>query len=344
MYRRFARLALVSLAFLPVSQALGMNIDNPFGKIETLDVGNDVAWNVDKANGSARKSAELKGTWYHLEFDNRQLVMQLSNDQAGNDPKSFTQLEVKELSIDGKSSALFQWCLNNQQRHNRFLQQGLAVKKDICKVDGGAGKFVMKLDRDTLAQLKQSSSLAVVLKPYRTPLEVSYDMADFNAMTSALNAKPASVAAAATPAAKPAVAAKKCEASAPAQYKSIKPVVYNCDDAGAKTAAESSINKQVAQEKDRQEKLAAEKEKQRKAAEARKQKELELQLANEKKLQAEAAALAASEAKQAQLNSEITNKMVDMCSKFWSKGESRCYCEKYIEFAPSGIKPNPSCN
>ena len=58
---------------------------------------------------------------------------------------------------------------------------------------------------------------------------------------------------------------------------------------------------------------------------------------------AEEAAIAASVVKQSQLGDEITQKMLKMCDKYWSKGEHRCYCQKYIEHAPSGIQANSSC-
>jgi hypothetical protein len=57
----------------------------------------------------------------------------------------------------------------------------------------------------------------------------------------------------------------------------------------------------------------------------------------------EAAAIAASEIKQAQLSDEITQKMLKVCDKYWSKGEHRCYCQKYIEHAPASIQASSTC-
>ena len=99
----------------------------------------------------------------------------------------------------------------------------------------------------------------------------------------------------------------------------------------------------VNQEKERQRKLAAEKEKQRKLAEEQKQKALAAKLKEEERLQAEAAAIAASQAKQAQIDSEITQKMVGVCEKYWNKGEHRCYCQKYIDHAPAIIQASSTC-
>ena len=97
-------------------------------------------------------------------------------------------------------------------------------------------------------------------------------------------------------------------------------------------------------EKARQQKLEAEKEKQRKLAEQKKQKELEEKLKREEKLKAEAAAIAASEAKRARIKDEITQKMLAVCEKYWSKGEHRCYCQNYIEHAPAEIQAKANCN
>jgi hypothetical protein len=320
--------------------------DNPFAKNESVDIGKDIGWKIDKKASLATKTgSDEEGNYYHLQFDNKQLKLLISGDAAGADPKGFTQLEIKDVKIDGEQSTVFKWCLNNQQKHNRFLQQGLSVKKNICTVNGGAGVFTMSLNKDTLASLKKASSLSIMLKPYRTQLDLKYDISDFNNMYLAMNTRSApTLAAVAT---KPAVAAAKprktCKAAAPAKFKNIKPVAYNCNDAAAKSKAEADITKLVNQEKAKQKKLAAEKEKQRKLAEEKKQRELAEKLKREEQLKAEAAALAASQAKQAQIGDEIADKMVKMCEKYWSKGEHRCYCQKYIDRAPSEIQASSTC-
>ncbi len=85
-----------------------------------------------------------------------------------------------------------------------------------------------------------------------------------------------------------------------------------------------------------QKKAAADAERKRKEAEA-------ARLAKEEALRKEQEALAASAAVQAELSSDIAKKMIAVCEKKWAEGEHRCYCEKYIEHAPSNIKANPSC-
>jgi len=319
--------------------------DNPFAKKDTLNIGKDIAWELDKKAVLATKSSsDDKGAFYHLQFDNKQLKLIMSSDANGASPKKFSQLEIKDVRIDGKQSPLFKWCLNNQERHKRFLQQGLKVKKDVCIINGNAGAFIMRLNKDTLKSLQTGSRLLIMLKPFRTQLELNYDISDFKDMYLALNAKPAPVAAA------PAVAktatikpGRKCWAGAPPQYSTIKSVEYDCDDATSKLGAEVWISKLVNKEKEKNRKLVAKQEKQRKIAEEKKRKAQAEKLKQEQLLQAEAAAIAASQAKQAEIGGEITMKMVKMCEKYWNKGEHRCYCQKYIEHAPKSIQASSTC-
>jgi len=317
--------------------------DNPFAKNESLNIGKDISWSIDKKALLATKTvSDEKGVYYHLHFDNRQLELTISSDATGAVPKVFNQLEIKNVTIDGKQSSVFKWCLKNQQRHNRFLQQGLSVKNDVCTVSGSTGSFTMRLNKDTLKSLQEGSRLSVMLKPFRTPLDLNYDISDFKDMYIALNAKPAPAAVAVTkiPAAKP---VKKCWAGPPARYKNIKSVEYSCEDAAAKKDAGAWVINLVNQEKAKEQKLAAEREKQRKLAAERKQKVLAEKAKQEELLAAETAAIAASQMKQAEIGSEITEKMVNVCKKYWDKGEHRCYCQKYIDYAPSSIQASSAC-
>jgi len=332
---------------------LAKNNDNPFAKTESLNIGKDISWEIDNEAVLATKSiSDGKGNYYHLQFDNKQLELSISSDADGLSPKKFSQLEIKDVKIDGKQNSLFRWCLNNQQRHNRFLQQGLKVKKNICTVNGNAGNFVMSLNKNTLTSLQQGAHLLILLKPFRTPLELHYDISDFNDMYISLNTKPEPFVAIEVPAKvvveKPkkamTAAKKKCWVAPPVKYKKINSVEYDCDNATEKKDAEAWLSKQVNQKKAIQQKLAVESERQRKLAEQKKQKELAEKLKQEELLQLEAAAIAASEAKRAEIGGEIAQKMIKMCDKYWSKGEHRCYCQKYIEHAPAEIQANSTCN
>lgn len=327
------------------------NSDDPFAKSDTLNIGKDVSWKIDKDSGQATKSsADGKGVYYHLSFDNKQLKLNISNDAAGAKAKSFRQLEIKNIQIDGQQSPLFKWCLDNQERHNRFLQQGLRVKKDICVIDGSAGSFVMHLNEDALMSLQTGNRFVITLKPFRTPLKLNYDISDFKDMYLALHARPAAVdvpvaATAVTVAPKvlSSKSSKKCWLDPPAKYKNIKSVEYECSDEATKKDAQISVMRLVDQEKEKDSKLAAEKEKQRKLEEVKKQKAVAAQLKQQEVLQVEAAAIAASKEKQAQIGDEITQKMLGVCEKYWSKGEHRCYCQKYIEHAPAEIQASSTC-
>jgi len=327
---------------------LGFNVlaaENPFAKKDVLNIGKDITWKIDKEAVLAEKSmTDDKGTFYHLAFDNKQLRLSISSDAQGDRPKKFNQLEVENVKIDGKQNPLFKWCLINQERHKRFLQQGLKVKKDICIIDGDAGTFIMRLNKDTLQSLQNGRRLSIILKPFRTQLELNYDISDFKDMYLALNARPAPIAVApaikTTTMMKP---ARKCWAGAPPKYNTIKSVEYDCNDSMAKLDAENWVMKLVNKEKEKERKLAAEVEKKRKLSEEKKQKALAAKLKQEELLQAEAAAIAASQAKQAEISGEIATKMVKVCEKYWKKGEHRCYCQKYIEYAPKSIQASSTC-
>lgn len=312
--------------------------NNPFAKSDSIDIGKDIRWVFDKKSGVATKSKMSKaGVYYHLRFDNKQLELIVSQDVDGTLIKKFDQLDIKDVKIDGQRSPLFKWCLKNQEGQHRFLQQGLSVKNNVCVSDGSQGSFVMQLDGGTLESLKKGRELLIILKPYRTPLELHYELADFNKMVVALNTKSVPVAISATP------PKKRCFSNPPTKYKSIPSAEYSCVSKEAKHAADKKVitlvNRQKALEAE-QRKLAQEKKRLQQAAVIQAQ---TTRLKQEEKMQAEVAAVAASEAKQVTIGSEITQKMVSLCEKYWNKGEHRCYCQKYIEYAPSEIQANSTC-
>ncbi len=336
---------LVSLCILCCfSSNVLANNNNPFVKNDTLTVGKDVAWDIDKKAASAVKTADDgKGTYYHLQFNNEQIKLLMTSDAAGAKPKKFNQLEIEDVQIDGTQSSLFKWCLNNQQRHTRFLQQGLKVKKNTCMIDGNAGAFVMQLNKSTLASLQKGRRLLILLKPFRTPLKLKYDISDFKDMYLALNATPVIKAPIVIKQKAPVLPEKKCWAGPPAAYKNIKSVEYDCSDGTAKLEAESWVSRLVNKEKEKKAVVKKEKEKRNKLTAEKEKKQHAKKLKKEKFLQIEAAAIAASQANQVQLGNEIKQKMVNVCKKYWEKGEHRCYCQKYIEYAPSSIQASSTC-
>lgn len=327
--------------------------DNPFDKGESVNIGSSNAWNIkDKA---ATRSGSDSDNFYHLFFDLKQLRLRVTDGAEDSEAsaKQYQQFAVEDVMVDGKRLPLFQWCLVNQQRHSRFLQQGLKVKQDVCNNRGEKGSFIMRLNAATLDALKTGQTLSFVLKPFRTSVEVNFDISDFSDMLANLTATlmPAKTVQAPSPA--PAVVEEKvvvqktCKAVPPEGFANIKPVEYACNDANAKTKAEASVEVMVAKERKRIAALAAERERKLKAdAEAKKAKELaDAKAAAEAaaKLAAEQAALAEAEASKKEMNAEITNKMLAVCQKKWAKGEHRCYCEEFIEHAPAGIESDPSC-
>ena len=100
----------------------------------------------------------------------------------------------------------------------------------------------------------------------------------------------------------------------------------------------------VNKEKQHRKKIVVQQEQRDLAAIAAKQKQQEQRLQDEQAIKAEQLAITDSLLKHRQAFDEITKKMVAVCNKVWTKGKHRCYCEKYIEYAPAGIKSNPSCS
>ena len=339
---RFVLLPVLLFATAHVNAAVD---SNPFAKEKHFDFGTDIAWNT--SSESMTKTVFADDNYYHLFFDGRQLRLRITMEKADDNSsaKSFDAFAVNDILIDGKRNAVFQWCLNNQDRHSRFLQQGLSVKKDICINDGAHGVYTMQLNQQTVDSLRNGSKLTFVLKPYRTPVELAFDITDFQAAVSKMQqAKAAELAASKPPEpSHPAVVSvaaaapkTKCTLKPPAEFAEIKAVEYVCDDESEKTNAKATLSAQIDKALAAREKLAVEKERKRKAEE-------QARLEKEEKTRREQEALAASAALQQELSSDIAKKMIAVCQKKWSAGEHRCYCEKYIQFAPAGIVSDPSC-
>lgn len=328
---RIHKLLLSFALLISCAQVNAKSSNNPFEKVTEVKFGADVAWSYEK-NAATKSAADTNGSgdFYHLKFDTKQLRLRIGNDIADTDSNatSYEQLAIEDVLIDGKRLPLFQWCLSNQQKHSRFLQQGLSVKKGICRVRGANGAFTMMLNKSTLGSLEGGKELTFIIKPFRSKIELSYDIAGFSTVAAKLkqHSAPKRAAAKATaPVAAPARVAKKCTEKPPAGFSKIKPVEYNCASAKAKAKAKASIAAAVSKERDRKKQTAASR------AEEEKQRQLEEQ------------AIAASQQKQKELTGEITKKMIGVCKKKWAEGEHRCYCEKYLEHAPPGIKSDPSC-
>lgn len=338
--------------------------NNPFAKKTNLNVSEDVKWRVT-ASGATKTASDNKGLFYHLMYDAKQLRLSVSTDKLANQPKKFTQFEVKDVLLDNKRLPLFNWCLNNQSEHSRYLQQGLSVKNDVCVVDGNRGRVTIWLDAATVASLKEGDDLTLVIKPYRSVLSINYEMADFSTMQTALAGKsaPLVVATKEKPVAAPVL--ESCWAKPPENNKTIKAIKYTCGDTAAKKQAEAVIAKQLGdarvlaekQKQQRAQTLALKQKKQAETVARQKQlakeqqlkeqesvrvQQVERQALNDKRV-LEQEKVAENAAKQSELGVEVTVKMVAMCQKYWDKGEHRCYCQKFIEYAPADIQEGSSC-
>jgi len=354
--------AFVFAAAVSVQSIAALN--NPFDKTITVNAGASVNWDVkeDMASKTAPTS-DTDGTFYQLRITRTELILRLLDSPSGG-TISFDQLKIEDVQLDGKSSTLFGWCLNNQEEHNRFLQQGLKIEKDICQNKGQKGVFVMKLNQATYDLLKTTKSLAFTVKPYRSSVVASFDVSNiadiFVQLASggrAVAAQKKPVAAeiksvdkssakfltkpiSSTPAlAAPLVKAKPadlCSIKPPLNFAALKVIEYVCTDETAKAKARKEMAANVKQQRAKKEKLALEKKQKLKQTEAER-------LAREEEERKEAEAVAASEQNRNKIKSQVSEKMIGMCKKKWAVGEHRCYCEPYLEFAPAGIKSDGSC-
>ena len=318
--------------------------DNPFDKGKSVDIKGK--WVIkDK---TASRSGSISGDFYHLFFDLRELRFRITEgaEDSEANARTYEQFAVEDVMVDGKRLSVFQWCLVNQQKHSRFLQQGLRVKQDVCNNQGEKGTFTMRLNVSSLEAIESGRTLTFRIRPFRSVVDVNFDISDFSTMLAELTAKPKPVPKVETVAAVPekVVEQQKCTAAPPKDLIGIKAIEYICSDAAAKAKAEAGIAALVEKERKHQAELAAENERKRKEAEAaKKAEELAAKKAEEARLAAEQAAIAEAEAAQNVMNEEITNKMLAVCQKKWAEGEHRCYCEKFIAHAPAGIESDPSC-
>ena len=353
----FTRLFVCLVILITSNQVIATN-NNPFNKAIVVTASQDIAWQFGEKTATKSVRGE-DGTWYHLFYDGLRLRLRLttSADDSEYGARQFAEFAVYDVKIDGRRVDVFQWCLNNQDRHDRFLQQGLAVKKEICQNQGEQGAFVMRLTQDTIAALNNGDVLEYELKPFRTTVRVSFRIDDFDQVNSEFKRQHEARLAASRPKVEPVVVVpaaarvvvkpvpkSKCKLHPPAGFAEINSIEYVCNDITARINAQATIDSKVEEIYEQRRKAAAEAEAERERLEAERQrKQAEAARLAEEALRKEQAALAASAEVQAELSSDIAKKMIAVCEKKWADGEHRCYCEKYIEFAPAKIKSNPAC-
>jgi len=338
----------ICLAILFTGSQVIAKSSNPFDKAIVVTAGHDVTWQFGEQ--TATKSVKgADGTWYHLFYDGLRLRLRLTGSSQDSQyaARQFEEFAVYDVKIDGKRLDVFQWCLNNQEKHNRFLQQGLSVKKEVCQNLGAQGSYVMRLTKETIDALGEGNTIEYELKPFRTKVLVKFSIDDFDKVNNEFKKQHEAKLAASRPRAEPVpiapvaiVAAPKpkpkpkpkCKIGPPEGFAEVKAISYDCDDVAAKNSARVSVDSEV--NKIREKRNKAEAERNRKEA---------ARLAKEEALRKEQEALAASAAIQAELSTDIARKMIAVCEKNWAEGEHRCYCEKYIKYAPASIRENSSC-
>jgi predicted carbohydrate-binding protein with CBM5 and CBM33 domain len=343
---------IICLAMLITSSQVIAISPNPFDKAIVVTAGHDVTWQFGEQ--TATKSVKgADGTWYHLFYDGLRLRLRLTGSSQDSQyaARQFEEFAVYDVKIDGNRIDIFQWCLNNQEKHNRFLQQGLSVKKEVCQNLGEQGSYVMRLTKETIDALDKGNVIEYELKPFRTKVLVKFGIDDFDKVNNEFKKQYEAKLAASQPKADPAPAAPvatvaapkpklkskpKCKIGPPEGFSEVKTISYDCDDVAAKNSARASVDSEVNKIREKRNKAEAELERKRKQAEA-------ARLAKEEALRKEQEALAASAAIQAELSTDIATKMIAVCEKNWAEGEHRCYCEKYIKYAPANIKADSSC-
>ena len=171
----------ICLAILITSSQVIATSPNPFDKTVNVTAGNDVKWQFGEQ--TATKSVKgPDGTWYHLFYDGLRLRLRLtgSRDDSQYAARQFEDFAVLDVKIDGNRLDVFQWCLNNQEKHNRYLQQGLSVKKEVCQNLGEQGTYIMRLTKETIDALDQGNTIEYELKPFRTSVLVKFSIDDFD--------------------------------------------------------------------------------------------------------------------------------------------------------------------
>jgi hypothetical protein len=198
----------------------------------------------------------------------------------------------------------------------------------------------MTLNQNTINALKHGKTLSIAIKPFRTTNIVNFSLTDFSSMVARVTPEQAP-AKAVVKASASAATASICTVKPPMGFEIIKPIHYPCASVVDEDNAHKSMLAQVNQA---QKKLDKEKEDKRKAEIAKKKKDEETRQQLELQQKQEAAAIAASKLKREELSKEITSRMLAVCKKAWARGESRCYCEKYLDQAPANIQALPKCN
>ena len=319
-----------------ISLSLSIQAANPFQKTIDFEFPDSVSWSLIKKDTAVKTGEAKDGSnilFFHLSINKKQLKLRFSkNDPTGQviNSRSLNSLVIKDVLVNGKRLPLFHWCINNQNAESDKFKQGTPVSRNGCINEDG--DFIINLDNKSQQLLKNAQTLEFVTEPFRRTEKLKFGMAGYVAIMKKLK-KPAPVIPVKVtpkPVLKQKIAAKKviktCYARPPAEYKTLKPVVYPCLDAAKKTAAETKINQQVMVEKKKAGLLAAE--------------------AKKKQTQKQAAKVdtAAEEKAEAEWQKRQNAIWIKRCEKHWMKRVSPCYCKAYIAHAPQGVKDTCPAN
>ncbi|HED35644.1 MAG TPA: hypothetical protein ENJ08_15735 [Gammaproteobacteria bacterium] len=337
------------LSLLLVMSSMSQASVNPFKKSKSYNFGSDISW--DEHNGAAIKSGRVRDgsdtNYYHLNVNKYRLQLRLGrNDPSGEleNTRLLESLTIADVLVDGHRLPVFNWCLQNQRNPGKKLKHNATVPDNICQNTGGGGDFIIRLDKKTRDILKKSGVLEFIVEPYGRPVKLRYSMSGFATIMTKIEtpkkvSKPVSVARPATvpvakpvarpapakprPAAKPRPVVKKtkmCNASPPEDYKPlIKSVAYPCADATKKSAAEEKILGLVDKEKEKEEK--------------KKKRKLKSESIEHERLKS-----AAQDKRNIDWDNKQAELWISRCERHWKKGNSPCYCEKFIKNAPPGTK------
>ena len=308
---------------------------NPFKKSKNYSFGPDVSWY--EHNGAAIKSGSIHDgadtNYYHLNIDKYRLLLRLGkNDPSGELENTWLldSLSLTEVLIDDRRLPLFNWCLQNQQNPGKKIKQNAIVANDVCINAGGGGDIIFNLDDETREILKNAKLLEFIIEPYGRPIKLGFSMSGYAPVMAKINKpipppvvkKPVPLPVVVEPKPEPkpkpkAKPVKKCYANAPVNFKSKVPAIsYPCDNAVKKSQAEKKISAGVEREK---KKIAA-----------------RLQAEKNKKQVQERKAI--DEKRDSEWDRKQATLWVSRCKRHWAKNRSPCYCEKYLDQAPEGVK------
>ena len=123
---------LLILAGLILNSLNASAAGNPFKKTKDYQFNDSIAWYFKE--GAAIKSGSEQDAgdilFYHLSINKNQIRLRFGkNDPSGEleNTRTFDDLEIMDVTIDGQRLKRFQWCLDNQSQLSASLKQNAIV-------------------------------------------------------------------------------------------------------------------------------------------------------------------------------------------------------------------------